>query len=320
MTSSHHVGAGRRVHPAASSSARLVLLLLLALPLVASAAAASNGAGLASSFARDLYGPSSDLFSRPTEGVLVLIDGSISPEEQEAQRGVLRDAPVLLAKAADVLHRLDLQSAAAHLPEADIKTLAALGSLSDHVQSTVGTGEVFAWRFDGSAAALFVQPSKREDPVAHHVVLVDEGSGRLAGELKVLGELVAQRVEPHKGPRIVVAVLGGLASMSSPSRAASLAQLASGLVAVQAELGTSRPLFQVAFTGYASTSTMRRALVTTANTTAAFAGADYVIFSWTVVVLGLLVFVIFCCIPWAPTLDPILRTTMKAAGTDSKMQ
>jgi len=256
-----------------------------------------------------------DLFARPTEGVLVIVDAAVTPEEA-------RLYPVLGAAAA-ALDKLALSDVAAHFPQSSVATVSAYGSLSDQVHARDGS-PMTVYKYENGKLFVFMAAAKPTG-VQHTVVIVvdDDSDARLDAELAMLKQHLADTESARKQnpPRIVVGFVGGLPAVGAPGRAAAVAKLSNGLKSLRASLSSARPVFLVAFTGQTSPTTTRRTLtrVLDATPTPKFMGSDYVIMVWSLVILGFIVFFIFCCIPWAPTLDPVLRTLMKSAQADSKL-
>ncbi|KAH9259631.1 hypothetical protein BASA81_002053 [Batrachochytrium salamandrivorans] len=65
----------------------------------------------------------------------------------------------------------------------------------------------------------------------------------------------------------------------------------------------------VSFTAQAAKAeTQRRRL---AEASKGFSGPEYVLMCWVLITLVIIAFFVFCCIPWAPELDPGLRSSLK---------
>jgi len=293
----------------------------LALGLVGAAMAAGNAVDEFKSLLVGRAATAADLFTRPTEGVLVIVDAAITPEE-------MRLYPALAhASAAEVgvvaaLDTLALHNVAAQFPQSSVATVSAYGSLSDQIVARDGT-HMTVYKYENDKLSAFVEMAVKPAGVQHVVVIVSDGDARLDAELAMLkNHLVdSESLRKQNPPRVVVGFVGGLPTASTSGRAAALAKLSKELEALRASLTSARPVFLVAFTGHSSLTTTRRTLtrVLDATPTPKFMGSDYVIMVWSLVILGFIVFFIFCCIPWAPTLDPILRTLMKSAQADGKL-
>jgi len=263
----------------------LLLLLSLLVLLLAPRSAQANADPIAH-FAKEMYGASASVFSRPTEGMLVLVDADLSAAEI-ASHSIFSRAAVLNENVASVVGRLDLSRAASHLKHSDISTLSAYGSLSDQV--TQLQDDVAAYRFQDDQLSLLLQPAASllsKPSVKHHVVLCNKDEDRLQGELALLETLGSANLAAGKrAPKILVAALGGLPPANSVERPVALARLARQLSMLQEKMSSTRPLFTVAFTGQTSFSTTRRTLSRVLQmTTPKFSGTDYVLMVWTMFV------------------------------------
>jgi hypothetical protein len=255
----------------------------------------------------------------PTVGVFLVVDGE-GPVSDEEWTPFLKG---LVATQTTVKNVKEI------LASEDMVRAKKLGSEDGFVFATSSLEEVDRtqvwWKVVKETPQIEVEPFLRNDRKQSGVnaVVVEKQSERLGAELALIKTLVHDVSNKENRPAFVFAEIFGLKNRASAERSASFAELSSGLETILRQLKqtTSRPLFQIVFTekkqGPSPSSITeveavesRRLLQTTAATFTITAG-DYVLMSWTLLAIVFLVIFAIICIPWAPELDPVLRSTLK---------
>lgn len=274
--------------------------------------------------------PATELLRRPAEAVLVVLEGF--SQEQLVALGASSSQAYADAFEAVEKEARPAETRAA-FPDADVRIVAALGDGSDGAaDAAMCASRPNVWRFDEDAQlSMFLESPMGAGASARlDVVVFKRDEDRFAAEMALLQRTVSDARERGRvakdalpAPRVVVAVVGG-----APASGAQLKQLQSYLaelagtksprtlvrvVAARSQSKTRRVLERSPESASASAS-RRRSLAGAAarSPTKKFQGFDYVLMSWTIAGLGLLVLFVFLCIPWAPQLDAELLSTLKA--------
>jgi hypothetical protein len=254
-----------------------------------------------------------NVFERPSVGVLVVVDGE-RPLVEEEWTPFLKTLHKFNSPAQSVKEVLNFGTVR------KAKNLAgkAFVLASSHVENEHEEVEGY-WRVSGNGVEQMLSDARQNS--GKHLVLLKHDQQRLPAEIGLVQRLVADQTNNKDArPAIVFAEVFGLENRNSQQRSSSFAELSAGLESIASKLAssTSRPLFTIVFTekkqGPAPMILTEVQLAESRRLQSVkqpFQGSDYVIMFWTLVFLMILTFFVICCIPWAPTLDPALRSTLK---------
>ena len=299
------------------------LLLLVAL-LAACAhsitlSTSPNSASFASAFGLDAKFGTEDVFVRPTVGVLIVVDGEgpIAENEWTPFFKTLSKHESKASSLKEIFETEKLNKFRSFAKQGLAVGSSSLPDDSEEVQTY--------WKLVGNDQ---VQPFMHQDGHAfwrNNIVVIEQDSRRLEAELALVEQLTGNMLKSDMyRPGVVIGVVHGLKDRHSNQRSESMHQLSKTVESLARKLrsGSSRPLVTVVFTerkqGPSSSSVSeqqvfaeqsRRQLQSTKRTP--FQGGDYVIMFWTIVAFIFLTFFVILCIPWAPALDPALRSTLK---------
>lgn len=168
-----------------------------------------------------------------------------------------------------------------------------------------GDAQVY-WMYDPDHNSVTELPQQALRVVkGKHVVLHTQPGDRLAAELalmKVLVQKLLDRKHTHHARILYMDVFGCTAHSGDEEL---LTKALRDVTSMVNDSPSVRPLLTVQFVGDNTPPIARRRQLSSSN-------VEYVIMGWTGAFLIILVFFVFCCIPWAPTLDPALMSTFKA--------
>ena len=256
-----------------------------------------------------------DLLGRPTVGVLVVVDGEGPLGDEEwtpfLKRLVRVETPSQSWR--DILLDQEVNKARSVVGREGFALATSAAEEEDHV-------EVY-WKVNANKVEELVRDPREQS--GKHLVVVENNDGRLDAELALLDKLVGDAVNNKNArPALVYATVFGLKTRNCHDRSQSFSRLSNGLEALHRKLvaGTSRPVFTIMFTetkqgpaplSFNEVQVAESRRLQSTSKTAPFQGSDYVIMFWTIVGFMFLTFFVICCIPWAPALDPALRSTLK---------
>jgi hypothetical protein len=259
-----------------------------------------------------------DVFARPTVGVLLVVDGEspISENEWTPFLKTLSKHESQPKAWREILTEEKLYKFRSFVREGLAVASSSLPDEMEDVQTY--------WKYVRNGVEAFLHQDAKSF-WRNNVVVVEEDAVRLKAELALVEHLVGDMVKnKNTRPGVVIGAIHGLKDRNSKQRSQSMHELATSVESISRKLtsGTSRPVLTIVFTekkqGPSASSVSeaevfaeqsRRQLQTTKRIP--FQGSDYVIMFWTIVAFIFLTIFVILCIPWAPALDPALRSTLK---------
>lgn len=257
-------------------------------------------------------GSSPEFFRSPARGLLLVVRGDISKDEA--------------SRAFPYLHMVSdtVTTSDVGIPRA-AKAVESVRIASASAEENRGNW----WRVDEFGVAEVFGGKEENGVVAHDGVVVEREEERLRAELALASGVVKDEVGLGR-PFVVVASVFGVPGVGREGRAEALEKLGGRVREMKTMLDggaeeTRPPVLQVVFTGQtepvprtaneAQVMIQRRQLQK--GNAGPFRGSDYVLMFWVIIFFGILTIVVILCIPWAPALDPALKSALK---TDSKRE